>query len=353
MNRGIHIVAVGARTPLGLDSESSMAAVRAGITQITDHPFMIDRVAEPVRMAQDSHLDPRLMGPERMLELVSSALEETCAQSEFLLSRSRDISILLGLPEERPGWSSADVQVLRDALSQKMMPYQLKSVEAFCYGHAAGSMALITACSRIQAGEAEVCIVAGVDSYFHHETLQWLDQTKQLATSYHRGAFFPGEGAGAFIIASDPVVKRFNLDSLALVCGGGTATETHLIKTEALCLGEGLTLCIRKATASLELPHDAIEGIICDINGERYRSEEWGFALLRIPEVFDDPTDYEAPASSWGDVGAASGTLFIALAVTASRKGWAKGSRYLIWNSSEAGHRAAVVLELNLHVQGE
>lgn len=108
-----------------------------------------------------------------------------------------------------------------------------------------------------------------------------------------------------------------------------------------------MTECVREITKSLQLPEQAIDGIICDINGERYRAEEWGFVTLRCAEAFVDPTAYEQPAACWGDVGAASGPLFIALAVTAGKRGWAKGNRYMIWNSSEGGERAVVLLELN------
>ena len=350
MSQSVHIVAVGARTPLGLTAETSMAAVRFGITQVNDHPFIVDRVANPVRLALDSQLDPGLMGPQRLVEMAATAIEEIYIQFEGLLSRFTSVPVLLGLPEERPGWSETNMQMVRDELSQKLASQQL---DIYPHGHAAGLMALIVACARIKTGQTEICIVAGVDSYLQSETLQWLDENKQLATSYHRGAFFPGEGAGACLLASESVVNRFNLHSMARIRGGGEAKEAHIIKTGKICLGDGLTECVRKAVDPLVLPHEIVEGIICDINGERYRSEEWGFSLLRVSQVFVDPTDYEAPASCWGDVGAASGPLFIVLAVTAAVKGWAKGKRYLIWCSSEGGQRAALMLELNLQVGGE
>jgi len=232
------------------------------------------------------------------------------------------------------------------------MPIQFHPVEVFVLGHASGMIALDAACTRIRAGVLELCAVAGVDSYLALETLEWLDQNRQLATSYHRGAFFPGEGAGAVLVASDAVVQRYRLSSLAIVRGTGTATELRLIKTEDVCLGQGLTESVRKAVMSLRLPDEVVEGIICDINGERYRSEEWGFTLLRLPEALADPTAYDAPASCWGDMGAASGPLSVTLAVLAGQRGWAKGSRYLIWNSSEGGQRVAAVLELNRQQQG-
>lgn len=85
--------------------------------------------------------------------------------------------------------------------------------------------------------------------------------------------------------------------------------------------------------------------MICDINGERYRGEEWGFVCLRLSQYFDDPTAYDSPADCWGDMGAASGPLFIMLACQAIARGYAKGPRALLWTSSEGGLRGAAVIE--------
>ena len=352
MIQNVHIIAVGARTPLGPTADSSIAALRSGISRVSEHPFIIDRTAEPVRMAQDSQLDPELMGPDRLIEMAATVLEEICHKLESLQSDLRSIPLLLGLPEERPGWTVENTQAVKHGLGRKPMPLELQPIEVFPHGHAAGLIALDVAYTRIRAGQTELCVIAGVDSYLDLNTIKWLDQNRQLATSYHRGAFFPGEGAGAFVVTADSVVRRYGLDSLAVIRGIGTATEAKLIKTDAVCLGEGLTECVRKAVTPLRLPDETVEGIICDINGERYRSEEWGFTLLRLPEAFVDPTGYDLPASCWGDMGAASGPLFVALAVTAGKRRWAKGKRYLIWNSSEGGQRAAAVLELNIQPNG-
>jgi 3-oxoacyl-[acyl-carrier-protein] synthase-1 len=122
------------------------------------------------------------------------------------------------------------------------------------------------------------------------------------------------------------------------------AVETKLIKSEGINLGEGLASAIEAASRGLKLPGEAVDMVICDINGERFRSEEWGFALLRCPEVARDPA-YQAPSDCWGDIGAASGPLFVALAVQEWARGCAAGPRALLWASSEGGLRAALVLE--------
>ncbi len=71
MTDDVHIVAVGARTPLGLNADSSIAAVRAGISEVSEHPFILDQKAEPVRLALDFELDPGLMGVERFIAMAS------------------------------------------------------------------------------------------------------------------------------------------------------------------------------------------------------------------------------------------------------------------------------------------
>ncbi len=352
MTQDIHIVAVGARTPLGLNAASSFAALRAGLSRIDEHLFAFDKTDEPVRMALDYAIKPTVEGPDRLIIMAASSLEEIFTAIDFNQPDLQDIALFVALPEERPGWDKNDMQSIRDRLSQLSLPVTFKSIEVVPKGHAAGLIALNMACSCIEDGRSQVCIVLGVDSYLNFTTLEWLDNNRQLANSYNRGAFFPGEGAGAVLIASNPAVSRHNLDSLAVIRGLATSMETKLIKTDAICLGEGLTECVREATKPLQLPEQKIDGIICDINGERYRAEEWGFVILKCAEAFVDPTAYEMPVTYWGDVGAASGPLSIGLAVTAGKKGWAKGNRYMIWNSSEGGDRAAVLLELNSYQKG-
>ena len=109
--------------------------------------------------------------------------------------------------------------------------------------------------------------------------------------------------------------------------------------------GEGLTATVRDALSCLHSLDGRINSIICDINGERYRSEEWGFVCLHLGTHFDNPTGYLSPAEYWGDMGAASGPLFAMLFLQANARGYSKGSRTLMWASSEGGQRGCVVLE--------
>jgi hypothetical protein len=81
------------------------------------------------------------------------------------------------------------------------------------------------------------------------------------------------------------------------------------------------------------------------VSGESYRAQEWGLAILRTSQWLRDPAGYIAPADRWGDLGAATGTALAMLPIAAWQRGYAEGPLALLFAGSDAGRRAAVVLE--------
>lgn len=349
-----HIVSVGARTPLGLQAAASAAAFRAGISGVGVHPFMTDRLGDPMPIALDRGLDSELMGPERLLALAESALREACFPLSDLPGARLRVPLYLSLPELRPGFSDQDAETIRSGLARLVgLPVDLSEVRGMTEGHAAGLSALSLAAEQIQSGRMEACLIGGVDSYFQPETMEWLEANRQLTTADAPSAFIPGEGAGACLVVSERLRQRLGVSAKGRVLSASVGRETKRIKTPEVCLGEGLTATIQRALARLPAPAQLIDNVICDINGERYRGEEWGFVCLRLPRYFRSPTAYQSPASLWGDMGAASGPLFAMLACQAAERGYAQGARTMLWAGSEGGQRAAAVLELDSSSQGK
>ncbi|AGC43128.1 hypothetical protein MYSTI_01796 [Myxococcus stipitatus DSM 14675] len=345
MSQSVHIVALGARTVIGLSAETSAAAARAQISRIREHPHLVDRRGEPIRVSLDAELDPGLTSWQRLRKL---AVPPLCAVLTKLSSGSdwrAPLELLLALPEPRPGWSDADSQRLAEALARTAPPTggQLQVFVAE-RGHAGGLHALAQGAQKIACGAKDLCIIGGVDSYLEPCTLDWLDANRQLVGQGARSGFFPGEGAGFIALASPHALRTLRMPSLAKVRGFHGAQETRLIKTNTECLGEGLAAAISGAVSCLR-PQEYVDTIYCDINGERYRSEEWGFALMRTQHAFKDATRYVAPANCWGDVGAASGALLSILAVRAWERSYSRGPLALVWGSSESGLRSSVLLE--------
>jgi 3-oxoacyl-[acyl-carrier-protein] synthase-1 len=349
MVSSVHIVASGARTSLGLQAAPSAAAIRAAVSGMAEHPFIVDFKGNPLVGSLDHCLDPRMNGPDRLLALAEGPLREACAPLNSATPGPLRLPVYLGLPALRPGFTAQDAATVRAGLARlEGLPTKFLEVNVLTDGHAAGFSALAMATEQIRQGVFEVCLFGGVDSYFQPATLGWLDANRQLATPTSRSAFVPGEGAGFCLLMTDRARDQLGMAAQACVRAVALGKETKLIKTPDICLGEGLTATVQNAVSCVHLPGETINDTICDINGERYRSEEWGFVCLRLSRYFDDPTAYLSPADCWGDVGAASGPLYAMLACQAAERGYAKGPRSLLWASSEGGLRGAAVLETSV-----
>lgn len=347
------IIGVGARTPLGLRATASAGAARAGINASREHPYLTDRTGEPMCAAIDLELDTHVLGPTRMLAIAESALREACEPlaglSAFQARMVPQLTVYVGLPEVRPGFGLGDVAAVEDGLlTIRELPAHLSNIQGIPEGHAAGLWALATAFVRIRKGEIEACLVGGMDSYLHPDTMEWLDSGLQLLGSASRSGFIPGEGAAFILMMSEGTCNRLGLKSVGRILSVGVQRETKLIKTSDVCLGEGLTRAISDAILGLHSSGISVDAVTCDLNSERYRSEEWGFVSLRLGQYLPDPAAFLSPAECWGDMGAASGPLFAMLACRAAAKRYARGPRTLLWASSEAGLRAAVVLECDI-----
>ncbi|WP_223428989.1 beta-ketoacyl synthase N-terminal-like domain-containing protein [Tateyamaria pelophila] len=325
------------RTPLGFNRATSAAAVRAGISAIGEHPFMIDRFGQPMKVTRDAGLDPDMSGVERLTELALPAVREALLPIE---NRGAKVTILLNFGEVRPGldaeMTAAVADRLLDAIKGSIIPARVRH---WMGGHAGGIVGMQAGANLIASGEADFVLIGGIDSYLNADTLERLDDIEQLHSENNIYGFCPGEAAG-FVLLAKPGRIGTELDLI----GAGSEIEENVIKTEDICLGEGLAAAFKAAAISITEGH-FVDQIFCDMNGERYRGNEYGFAVLKTSGLFEDAVDFKTPADCWGDVGAASGPLYAGLAIEAESRGYAKGPLTMIWASSEAGHRAAAILE--------
>ena len=335
------ITGIGAFTPIGQDAWSSLAAARAGLCGFRQHPYLIDTAGEPMRVAAVPWLDVALPVAERCLAMLLPALEQALAG----VLATRRVALELGLPPPRPGREGDLAEWLKDAIARRL-GRRVRDVRIHECGHAAGLLALDAAVHRLEGGSIDVCLVAGVDSYLSPETLEWIEACDQL----HGGGplnnawgYIPGEAAG--VLCVEPAQE--GADALADILSVGLGREPCPIKTDTVCIGTGLTEALRAALASLR-PGDCIDDVYCDMNGEAYRADEYGFSCLRTKQHFRAAADFVAPADCWGDVGAAGAPLHAMQAIAACRKGYANGTRSLVWASSEGGERAAAVLRAPL-----
>ncbi len=340
----VYIVSIGANTAIGKTAPSSAAAVRAGIAGFAEHRAIADTFGNPVVVASAQYIAGNKRGIERFLDLGCAAATEA-----LNVRADEPIPVIIGIPEGRPGISESFTADLIERFGTSMgASFRISSIDGVFTGHSGGIAALAKGRDKIGRGECEVCLIGGIDSYLDPEMLKWLEHRGQLHGAGEVGnewGFIPGEAAGFCLLASRRFTQKHSLPLFGEVVAVATAEETHLINTDTTCTGEGLTRAISEVLNALSAPVIKIDYTICDMNGEPYRADEFGYAMSRLNGYFTDASDFLTPADCWGDVGAASGPLFAILAVESWRRGYAKGPYQLAWTSSEGGQRGAMVLK--------
>lgn len=325
----VYVVGVGAQTPVGRNALSAAAAVRCGISAYADHPFMIDKHGEPMVVARAEWLDEVMSVQDRVLQLGLSASLDALAPW-IKTGKSLTLNVVLSLSSQ----NVAQEELRNEIASRFMSGLNAEGIsprcQVVCDGNAAGTQAMLVACQSIRKSPDELCLVVGVDSHLGPEQLDLLDYSGRLHSVNNSWGFTPGEAAGVCLLASGRAVDRFQLKPLAEVQAISMASESKLLGTKTVCIGEGLSSAFRGVLNKDELIHQSY----CDLNGETYRADEFAFAVCRTSQYFQDASSFTAAAECWGDVGTASAPLQVVLAASAWARGYAKGPVALAWSSS-------------------
>ena len=343
--RIVRMIGGGARTALGRSLPASAAAVRAGLSHVTEHPYLVDRLERKIKVARATWLPDHVSGAERAVALAVNAAKEALAPIARGGSSQERIHVFVGLSETRPGRPADLDEVVVDALGKgARWAGRVERVVPVAQGHAAALVAIDSALAAIRNGDSEVCLAGGVDSYFESETMEWLESTERLHGPENRWGFVPGEAAAFCLLASADWARKHRLPAPLTVLATSRSEELARIRTETICVGKGLSAVFEGALAPVRAEKDRVTGLLDDLNGEPYRADELGFALTRSADALTLPGDVMAPAQHWGDVGAASGALFAGLAFAAANRVNARAATTLMWASSEGGCRAAAVV---------
>lgn len=340
------IAGLGARTPIGRSVWASAAAARAGLCGFREHPFMVDGAGEPMRVARAPWIDWHVEGVDRFAALLLPAIDEALGElARAPAGTLPRLGLALALPAWRPGLPTALGEALFARIAARHAT-RFAAAAAFELGHAAAYPALDAVVGALATGSLDACLVGGVDSYLAPETLEWVESCDQLhggGALNNAWGFVPGEAAGAVLLTTSELPRRTGLAVLADISAVGIGREGKLIKTDDVCTGEGLTQAFRSVLGTLA-PGERVDDIFCDMNGEPYRADEYGFTALRTREHLRAAGEFSSPADCWGDVGAAGGLLHVALAAIAHRKRYAKGPLSMVWGSSESGERGAALI---------
>jgi 3-oxoacyl-[acyl-carrier-protein] synthase-1 len=294
-------------------------------------------------------IDDNMRDLDRLVALAVPAAKEAIApllKNRILPNKLHSLPICLGLAYPRPGYeSNIEGSILSHLETETAIPFSKTDSFTISTGHASSLMGIEKAVQLIVSGKQELMLVGGVDSYYHPDILEWLDESKRLHSAENKDGFIPGEGAGFCLVASLDFTNRYRLKPLAIILSPVSGEEPNPFMSDGVCIGQGLTDVLHRAFAVLA-DDEVADWVICDMNGESFRALEWTYAYLRTSKQHRDPLEIWHPADCYGDIGAASGTVLTGIAIAALNKRYSRGMQPLVWTSSDYRHRSAVILSL-------
>lgn len=341
----LFILRCGNCTPLGPRSGLSATGVRAGFSMISLHPDVKDENWEPIRLGTAGYISQYLDIEEQFYQLALPAFEEVISFFRETDIRPKNLPVLIGYPEPRPG-----LPPLLSYMLLKKMPeptYKLNipvQIEFIHQGHAACLGALEQAGQLLE--KHPFCVIGGVDSYNERDTLKWLEyDVKRLFCSTNRDGFIPGQGAGFILLASRQAVEKYSLKPRAKVLSVALNEEKNSFETDTDSSAAALTLSIRKVLEMLPGENKA-NAIYSAMNGETYNTREFVYAIANVGSKLTDVNNIVAPYDCWGDLGAATVPVLIGLLMEAAKKNYEKGPMNLITAASLGNLRASALIEL-------
>lgn len=331
------IVAMGACTPIGLWAEAAAAAYFSEISGIQLHPRFIDAGGARVSMAFVEAVESTREA-DRMAELALAAIRDMLTQPD---GGGQEADLLLSLPAYRPGFGPEDARALVEKIRGSVeSAFSLREVVTGQYDQAGGVMAIATAMNRIANGGRRHCIVVATDSYIGADSLDWFEAHQRLKTVTNPFGLIPGEAAAAMLVG--PATSRNRVQ----VIGGGLRREIA-DESPGPYLGRALSRALLDATAPLAERETPIRHLFVDLNGEIWRTDSFGNALMRASSRFALGESFNVTANRVGETGAAFGVLAGILAAVGSRTRMLEGRFACICGSATSGGaRAAVLLDL-------
>jgi 3-oxoacyl-[acyl-carrier-protein] synthase-1 len=334
---------------IGRGTEQAWASARAGIARIGSSHVM-DRDFEPIQMGlvpEDAlgELVPKIEAlplPSRARRILRLAIPSFKAVAE---GRDAAVPVFIGLPaltdDEAPWIRNVPdhLQLLTgiavDRARSVMVPR----------GRAAALMALEQALAVLQSDPGATVIVGGVDTYLDLRLLATLDGEQRILGPRVMDGFIPGEGAAFYVLSGAGASPERSNDARVVVNGAASAMDSgHRYGTEP-ARGEGLAEALQQLRQRLDPPPAPIATTFAGFNGENFDAKLWGVARLRHTDFFAPGMVIEHPADKFGDAGAATGAILIALAAQALATGTRSGPA-LVWAASDGEPRACAVISV-------
>ncbi|PUA28297.1 MAG: hypothetical protein B0W54_17660 [Cellvibrio sp. 79] len=349
-HKKLYIAATGMITPVGGNTAMTIAAVNAGISQYQmssffnkhDKPMIVTRVPEDaIPPLHEDLKNIQLTGREkRMVRLAMPALQEALSHYQS----AQPLPLFLAGPEPvYHNVKATSAKILTYIKVQASANIDIPSSRYFAAGRTGLIDAIEMAFRYFSATNAAYVMVGGVDSYLDAATLGNLDAENRILSENVGNAFAPGEGA-SFLLLRNPAINSDETQNETVLFEPGIATEKGHRYSEAPYLGNGLADAFRVAIANGS--GEKISTIFSTMNGENFFAKEFGVASIRNQSALHEKCKHEHPIDCFGDMGAATAAVLIALARHRLLK--LKGiTQSLVYCSSDRSGRGALCISVD------
>ncbi|MFY2563419.1 beta-ketoacyl synthase N-terminal-like domain-containing protein [Corallococcus terminator] len=363
VNGKLAITALGMVSSIGDGVVSSCAASRAGVARISalEDVQLWDseqHELEPARGHSIPWVTEGFSGLARLTTLASQALLDLLPHTG-LHAKSR-CALVLAAPsdfywqrfeerEELPSGHTSRREQLQHGLLQKILaatplPAPFREQSLF-FGEAGFLQGLHHAARQLDSGEVDSCIIGGVDSLVEPRHAEALDALGLLKGPDNPVGFLPGESAGFILLERAETALRRGARILAILDSAHGHAEPFHRLSRTPSLGLSLAKCIRDTLEPLPDHGEAPRLVIATLNGDAYRANDWGHALVRLraDKVLNHSREWY-PAATFGELGAASGAAGICMGVRGLERGYVPEEKVLLWVSGDDGSRGALHL---------
>jgi len=333
-------------TSVGHDAKMTAASVRAGIVRFKEFFDYYDIQGNPITVSTiegfDDNCEKKFFLTE-IAEICLYAMIKDYFSNDY--TSKRKIYLLLGFSSvKRPGaiFEDESNEIEKRLLHIVKTKFDSVTLSSIKTGNSSVIHCLNLAKDILNNNPEAICIIGGIDSLLSMDTLDWLEDNQRLKseTLGRNQALIPGEAVGFLLLESKQKAKPEKI--LAEIIGVSIEQEPAPFISSNPSKGEGLTKACQSALSMCE--NKNIQTVLCDINGEFFRSQEWCFAELRVFEKTDKQRHLLHPAEYMGDIGAASAAVLTGIAAEGLSRGWIK-ENILVFCSDDFGERGAIILK--------
>lgn len=315
----IAITGIGLVTSLGCSAPSSLAAIRSGIANFTEHETVMVNGNEygtelsgaKIARLPEQVVSRRVSGADRAVALLAPAIREWTDGLPHSMLKNAHWRLNSSI-EPGNGNFMESLKVELHDLPIPALPVNTPADSTL--GRCLFFENIIQAVTDLRNGACQMALVGCVDSLCENTVLDNLFEADRLKSGTNPEGFIAGEAAGVILLELESHARSRNAAIHAYISAWGRGSEPHPWSGTTASTAKGLTSAFHEAFAQLPGKGEEIDVVIADLNGERARAHEWGFTAGRIFPIDDKTRELKHPADCTGDCGAAMGAVLLATA---------------------------------------